>query len=135
VEQQRLQLLAAELGIAERTVFFGHVEDVPAVLRGLDIFALSSDTEQMPNSLLQAMAAARPIAAVDVGDVACMVAPENRPLVVRRDDVAALAAALATLAGDASRRRTLGRLNRERAKTKYSLEAMVGAYGALLGTV
>lgn len=135
VERQRLQLLAAELGIAARTAFLGHVEDVPAVLRGFDIFALSSDTEQMPNSLLQAMAAARPIAAVDVGDVACMVAPENQPLVVRRDDVTALAGALAILASDASRRRTLGRLNRKRAKAKYSLKAMVGAYGALLAAV
>lgn len=135
VERQRLQQLAADLGIAARTAFLGHAEDVPAVLRGLDIFALSSDTEQMPNSLLQAMAAARPVAAVDVGDVAYMVAPENRPLVVRRDDVEALAGALAALAGDAARRRTLGRLNRQRAKTKYNLETMVGAYGALLGAV
>lgn len=133
VELQRLRLMAAELGIAARTAFLGHVEDVSVVLRGLDIFALSSDTEQMPNSLLQAMAAARPVAAVDVGDVAGMVAPENRPLVVRREDEGALTAALAALASDASRRRALGRLNRQRAAAKYSLAAMIGAYGALLG--
>lgn len=135
VERQRLQLLAKELGIAARTVFLGHVDDVPAVLRGLDIFALSSDTEQMPNSLLQAMAAARPVAAVDVGDVARMVAPENRLLVVRRDDGTALAEALATLAADAARRKTLGLLNRKRAEAEYSIDAMVGAYGALLSAV
>ena len=135
VELEGLRRLAAGLGIAERTVFLGHVENVPAVLRGLDIFALSSDTEQMPNSLLQAMAAARPVAAVDVGDVACIVAPENRALVVQRGEEAALAGALAALAGDARRRRRLGRLNQERAKAKYSLAAMVRAYGALLGAV
>lgn len=135
VERQRLQRLAEELGIAARTVFLGHVEDVPAVLRGLDIFALSSDTEQMPNSLLQAMAAARPVVAMDVGDVACMVAPENRALVVRPDDAGAFAGAMTVLAGDAVRRRALGRLNRQRAKAEYSLEAMVGAYASLLGAV
>lgn len=132
-EREALRRLAGKLGIAERTVFLGHVEDVPAVLRGLDIFALSSDTEQMPNSLLQAMAAARPVVAVDVGDVARIVAPENRSLVVRRDDDAALVRALAALADDASRRRALGRLNRARAEAKYSLAAMVAAYSALLG--
>ena len=132
VQLEMLRGLAAELGIADRTAFLGHVEDVPAVLRSLDIFALSSDTEQMPNSLLQAMAAGRPVAAVGVGDVARIVAPENRPLVVPRDDQAALTAALAALAADADRRALLGRLNQERVKSHYSLESMVAAYGALL---
>ena len=128
-----LRGLAADLGIAERTTFLGHVEDVPAVLRGIDIFALSSDTEQMPNSLLQAMAAGRPVAAVDVGDVAHIVAQENRPFVVPRDASGALAGALAALAADAPRRRDLGQLNQERVKAHYSLEGMIAAYGALLG--
>lgn len=132
-ELAALRQLAARLGIAERTVFLGHVDDVPAVLRGLDIFALSSDTEQMPNSLLQAMAAARPVAALDVGDVRRIVALENRPLVVPRGDEGALTAALAVLARDAPRRRALGCLNQERVKAEYSLGAMVAAYGALLG--
>jgi glycosyltransferase involved in cell wall biosynthesis len=132
VQLEMLRGLAAELGIADRTAFLGHVEDVPAVLRSLDIFALSSDTEQMPNSLLQAMAAGRPVAAVGVGDVARIVAPENRPLVVPRDDQAALTAALAALAADADRRALLGRLNQERVKSHYSLDSMVAAYGALL---
>lgn len=133
VERPALERLAWELGIAARTAFLGHVEDVPAVLRGLDIFALSSDTEQMPNSLLQAMAAARPVAATDVGDVAAMVAPENRPLVVQPLGEESLAGALAALAGEAARRRMLGRLNRTKAEVDYSLETMVGAYARLLG--
>lgn len=133
VEMQRLRKLAAELGTAEQTSFLGHVDDVPAVLRGIDVFALSSDTEQMPNSLLQAMAAGRPVAAVDVGDVARIVAPANRPLVVPRDEEGALTAALAVLVGDAARRREVGRLNQERIKMHYSLDGMIAAYGDLLG--
>jgi L-malate glycosyltransferase len=128
-----LRGLARNLGIDGRTTFLGHVEDVPALLRGIDIFALSSDTEQMPNSLLQAMAAGRPIAAVDVGDVAAIVAPENRPFVVPRDSPSALTGALAGLAADPTRRRELGRLNQQRAKERYSLEGMLAAYSALLG--
>ncbi len=131
-EMGRLRGLAADLGIAERTFFLGHVEDVPAVLRALDVFALSSDTEQMPNSLLQAMAAARPVVAVDVGDVRRILAGDNRPLVVPRDAPGALTRALAELAADAPRRARLGQLNRARAERHYSLEGMVAAYRDLL---
>lgn len=130
-ERGMLEGLAVELGIGDRSRFLGHVEDVPAVLRALDIFALSSDTEQMPNSLLQAMAAGRPVAAVDVGDVACIVAGDNRPLVVPRDAAGALTAALAALVGDPERRRALGAANRDRAAAHYSLDGMIAAYAAL----
>jgi len=133
VQRAALQALAGELGIAERTRFLGHVEDVPAVLRGLDVFALSSDTEQMPNSLLQAMAAGRPVAAVDVGDVAHIVAAENRPLVVPRDEAGALTEALAALVADPARRANLGEANQTRVRAHYSLEGMIAAYSALFG--
>ena len=133
VQRAALQALAGELGIAERTRFLGHVEDVPAVLRGLDVFALSSDTEQMPNSLLQAMAAGRPVAAVDVGDVARIVAAENRPLVVPRDEAGALTEALAALVADPARRANLGEANQARVRAHYSLEGMIAAYSALFG--
>jgi glycosyltransferase involved in cell wall biosynthesis len=133
VEMEKLHRLASELQIDSQTDFLGHVEEVPSVLRNLDVFALSSDTEQMPNSLLQAMAAGRPVAAVDVGDVARIVAPENRDLVVPRDEEGALTRALSQLVEDAARRGQLGRLNQLRARADYSLGGMVAAYSALLG--
>ena len=132
VQLAELRSLASELKIADCTFFLGHVEDVPAFMRSIDIFALSSDTEQMPNSLLQAMAAGRSVAAVDVGDVRHIVSPENRELVVPRDNEGALAAALAALVSDPQRRETLGRLNQQRVKAHYSFDNMVAAYGALL---
>ena len=128
-----LEALTRELGIAGRARFLGHVEDVPAALRAMDIFALSSDTEQMPNSLLQAMAAGRPVAAVDVGDVARIVATENRSLVVPRDEEGALTGALETLVSNPERRQTLGAANQARARDQYSLDGMIAAYAALLG--
>ena len=131
VELAQLRLLAAELRIAEHAYFLGHIDDVPAFMRSIDIFALSSDTEQMPNSLLQAMAAGRPVAAVDVGDVRDIVGSENRPLVVARDEEGALAAAMAALIADPQRREALGRQNQQRVEKQYSLDGMVAAYGAL----
>ena len=134
VEFARLRRLAEDLNIADCTYFLGHVEDVPGILRSIDIFALSSDTEQMPNSLLQAMAAARPVAAVDVGDVKAIVSPENRPFIVPRDDEVALTSALASLASDPIHRAKLGRSNQEHIKAHYSLAGMVAAYRDLLSS-
>ena len=126
----RLQALANQLEISSCTYFLGHIEDVPTILRAIDIFALSSNTEQMPNSLLQAMAAGRPVAAVDVGDVRSIVSPENRQFVVPCDD-RTLAEALIVLMSDASLRGRLGRDNQEHVRTHYSLDGMIAAYAAL----
>jgi len=120
------------LSVSDQTYFLGHVENVPSVLRAIDVFALSSNTEQMPNSLLQAMAAARPIAAVDVGDVCSIVSPENRPFVVPCDD-RALTKALAVLVCDANLREALGRANQKHVRIHHSLEGMIAAYTVLLG--
>jgi len=54
IERPGLERLAGELGIADRVVFTGQVAP-EAVLGTFDIFALSSDTEQMPNALLEAL--------------------------------------------------------------------------------
>lgn len=132
-ERPRLEALAAELDLADRVVFAGHVEAVERVIGLIDVFAMSSDTEQMPNSLLQAMAAGLPVAATDVGDVKRMVAAENGPYIVPRDHDAALGDALRTLLCDADARSRLGRANRERARRDFSQERMFRAYESVFG--
>lgn len=128
--------LAAEaeaLGILPQVVFAGHVEQPALLLAGLDVFALSSDTEQMPLSLLEAMAAGLPVAATDVGDVRAMLAPADAAQVVPRDE-AALAGCLAALLDDAPLRRRLGAANRVRAAQEYDQRSMLHAWEDLLRT-
>ena len=129
-ERGALAALAGQLGIAGRVDFRGHVAAPAAVYAGLDVFALSSDTEQMPLSVLEAMAAGVAVAATDVGDVREMLAEANAPLVVAQDD-AALAAALRTLLTDKALRERIALANRAKAERDYADEKMFAAYAAL----
>ena len=80
------------------------------------------------------MASGLAVAATDVGDVASMLAGENRPFVVARD-AAALAQAMASLLADPARRAAIGAANRARAARDFDQEAMFQAYAALFGGV
>jgi glycosyltransferase involved in cell wall biosynthesis len=129
-ERPGLEALASTLGIAGCVTFAGHMAE--PTYRGFDVFALSSDTEQMPLSVLEAMAASLPVAATDVGDVAGMLADDNRPFVTALDP-AALAAALKTLLERPDLRRALGAANRARAERDYDEAAMLRGYADLFG--
>lgn len=126
-------LAAAEAhGMAARLHLPGNVD--PARVVGLfDIFALSSASEQFPLSVVEAMAAGLPIAAPDVGDIAAIVAEKNRRFITPRQDIGALAAALAALAADQSARTAIGTANQARARAEFDLAAMLARYEAAYG--
>ena len=131
-ERAALAALAAGLGIAGDVRFAGHQADPAAAYAGFDVFAMSSDTEQMPIALLEAMASGLAVAATDVGDVAAMLAEANRPYVVP-PEAAALAAALAALLDRPAQRQALGAANRARAARDFDQELMFRDYAALFG--
>ena len=131
-ERGRLENLANTLGIAERVVFTGHVPGPEAAMRVFDLLAMTSDTEQMPYAVMEAMAARLPVVATDVGDIAAMVVPENRPFIVPRDDPAALVVALRRLCREPGLRRSLGARNRERVEREFTIARMADAVRHLL---
>lgn len=76
-QRTALETLAQEMGLGTRVRFIGHVDEPAPLYDEFDVFALSSDTEQMPLTVIEAMGAGLPIAATDVGDVRAMVSSEN----------------------------------------------------------
>jgi glycosyltransferase involved in cell wall biosynthesis len=136
-ELDAIRAEAARLDITHRVHLPGFVAD-PAKAVGLfDIFALSSDSEQFPISVVEAMAAGLPVASPDVGDVRAMIAAENQEFITPAADEHALSMTLQKLAGDHDLRSQIGEANRTRARAEYDEAAMVDAYrrvyGAALG--
>lgn len=129
-ERATLEALASALGIAADVEWAGYIRDPAPLFHTMDIFALSSDTEQMPLSLLEAMAAGLPAACTDVGDVASILPVDQRPYIVPLDDDA-LAHALRTLAADPALRTRLGAANRARAAAEFDQSAMFAAWDSL----
>lgn len=130
-ERGALQRLATELGIGERVYWMGQLADPAPVLKAFDVFALSSDTEQMPLSLLEAMAAGLPTAATDVGDVRMMLPEPGRRFVTAPDD-GALAGSLRGLLADPALRRELGAQSRAKAAAEFDQRRMFAAWGCVL---
>lgn len=130
-EEDAIRAEADRLEIGHRVHLPGFAAD-PARFIGLfDIFALSSDTEQFPLSVLEAMAAAIPVVSTDVGDVSDMVSEPNRPFVVKENDASNLASALEALVADKALRKSLGEANRVKALAEFDEARMIDTYRRL----
>lgn len=136
-ERASLERSAAEGALAGRVHFAGYHTDPRPWYRAADVFALPSDTEQMPMALLEAMASARPAVCTDVGDVRALLPEPQQPFVVPLGAgcVAGLAAALTRLASDPALRSSLGSENRARAVERFDRGAMIASYRDLYGRV
>jgi L-malate glycosyltransferase len=131
-EREALEKLAARLGVRHRTLFVGPVKQPEDLYRRFDIFAMSSDTEQMPITLLEAMASGLPVVATEVGDIPLVVAAENRFLIEGCRDARALTEKLSILLANPELRAGLGMRNRARACSEFELSKMVESHRALL---
>jgi L-malate glycosyltransferase len=132
-ESEAIIAAARAAGVADRVLLPGFLADPASYIGLFDIFALSSDSEQFPISLVEAMAAGRPVAATAVGDIASMVSADNRPLIVACQDEAAFTAALDSLAERSDLRRAIGQANREKAEAEYDERRMIARYARLYG--
>jgi glycosyltransferase involved in cell wall biosynthesis len=124
-EREALARLTAELGISGRVHFLGELPSRPTTHELFDVSVLCSLSEGSPNSVLEAMAVARPIIATRVGGVADIVTNEANGLLVPPGDAAALAAALTRLASDEALRTRLGAAA-QNAATGFTASRVVG---------
>jgi glycosyltransferase involved in cell wall biosynthesis len=111
--------------------FLGARGDIADCLAAIDVFVLSSVTEGLAMTLLEAMAAGKPIVATRVGGNPEAIDDGTTGLLVPPGDPAALAAAVAELLDDPARAGRMGAAGRARVRQKFSLEAMVAGYAAI----
>ena len=137
-ERPALEARAAAPDLAGRVHFAGYQKDPAPFYRALDLFALSSDSEQMPVCLLEAMASSLPAVATDVGDVRAMLPPGQAPFLVPLDGAAtasALGACIAGLARSPETRERLGAANRQRVEGSFAFAGMCEAYRDVYASV
>ncbi len=136
VRRADLEARVAASPAADRIHFLGLLADPSEAQRAFDAFALTSDTEQMPLALVEAMASGKPAVTTDVGDVRQILPAEQAALIVplgrpEEQIVTELARALGQVLGDASEAAALGAANRARAEERYAEEGMVRRYAEL----
>ncbi len=124
-ERGALEEQARCLGVADRVVFLGHRQDIPALLAQCDLFVLPSLFEGLPLSVLEAMAAGKPVVATDVGGTREAVSHGETGCLVPPGDPHALVVAIRSLLADPGRAQAMGRAARARARAEFSAEVMV----------
>ena len=122
-----LERLARELGISGAVRFAGLRPQTPSFHFLFDISVLCSVSEGFPNSLVEAMAAARPIVATRVGGVVDAVRDGENGLLVAAGDADALAHAIGALLADPGRREALGQAGVRRARAEFDARVVVGS--------
>jgi glycosyltransferase involved in cell wall biosynthesis len=131
-ERQELSDTAAELGIARQVHFLGNVQDTPGLLSAIDLFALTSDNEASPVSIIEALACQRPVVATRVGSVPDLISEGETGYLVPVQDPQAQAARWVELLSDREQRERFGATGREFTVQHASIEEMVLGYTRLI---
>ena len=134
-----LRQQVAALGLEAVVHLAGYVDQpaLPPWYRAADVFVLSSDFDNSPNVVLEAMATGLPVVATDVGGVSDFVDAPDGGALVPKGDAASLGKEIVALLNDDTRRREAGAFNRQRATTKFSwrtsAEQLLAAYERAIG--
>ncbi|HWS87149.1 MAG TPA: glycosyltransferase [Pyrinomonadaceae bacterium] len=126
-----LRGLASRLGIADVVFFTGRCTRVGALLAASDVCVLSSTAEGFSNSILEYMAAARPVVATDVGGAREAVVEGETGHIVPAGDDERMAARITDLLRDPARAREMGERGRERVEEQFSCDAQLARTEAL----
>jgi len=110
----------------ERVHFLGYRRDVPQIMQEVNILALVSKREGLPKSIMEAMAAGKPVVVTNIRGCRDLVDDDSTGFLVELGDVTALAMAIERLISDGALCATMGAAGREKIEN-YSLEKMLAA--------
>lgn len=116
---------AQSLGVRSRVSFYDDTTNIPQILASLDMLALPSLFEGMPNIALEAMAAGLPVVATAVGGTPEVVIDGKTGLLVPPRDAEALASALTRLLKNPQLREEMGQAGRKRVESEFSIHDTV----------
>ncbi|MCI0568268.1 MAG: glycosyltransferase [Acidobacteria bacterium] len=120
-----MKRLATEMGLDSKVSFTGERHDMDRVLSALDLLALSSDFEGLPNVVMEAMAAGRPVVATDLGGSRELIVDGVTGFLVPVGDPGALAEKMIQMLSLPDRGRSLGAAGSDRVSSEFSIAAMV----------
>jgi glycosyltransferase involved in cell wall biosynthesis len=120
-----LESLTRSLGVDDNVVFMGEREDVPEILRALDILLMPSWEEPFGRAIIEAMAMGVPVVATSVGGPSEIVEDGKEGILLPPRDPARWASAVCELLADSERSEEMGRRARERAMRDFSLDAHI----------
>jgi glycosyltransferase involved in cell wall biosynthesis len=126
-----VEKIIVEIGLERKVLFLGIRDDVPRLLAASDLFVLSSDYEGVPLSVLEAMAAGKPVVATTVGGVPELVEDGVTGFLVPPRDPKVLAQGILRLAKDADLRQRMGKAAQERALERFDISRTAREYEAL----
>jgi glycosyltransferase involved in cell wall biosynthesis len=127
-EQKKLQQLTRECGLEGKLFWAGRRDDMAGVYASLDIQVQPSLKEGLPMTILEGLAAHKPIVATRVGAVENVIEDGKTGLLVPASDCAQLALAILRLLEDPALRSQLANAGQEHVRTKFSSERMAGEY-------
>ena len=133
--RQELEDRAQALGLSDCVMFLGHREDVADLMAACDVLLLSSRSEGIPQSVVQAMASGLPVVATAVGALPELIDGQQQGLLVPAEDATGMAAALARLLDTPPLAAALAAAARVKVRNRYSYAAMLDATEAMLQTI
>ncbi len=121
----RLKALSESYGVSDRVFFMGYREDIPSILKEIDILVVTSFTEGFSRAILEAMAAGKPVIATDVGGNREAVVDGVTGYIVPPGDSDALVSRIRDLIKDPEKRERMGRAGRDRVEQEFTMEKNV----------
>ena len=116
--------MAEDYGVYDKVIFTGFREDIHDLVQAMDIYWLPSRSEGIPNTMMEAMAAKKPVVAFDIAGVAELIKNEENGIVIPFEDVEMLSSMTADLIENPQKRKIIGENGYQTVVNDYSMEKM-----------